>query len=100
MHLFPILKTLIRLQSKYIYILIYFSDIAWIRIFKNGALINEVKEQNINLGMSNRNDAAPNDSIYKINPNTDRDINNEILKNQEEKFEENSNEEINLQYKI
>ena len=47
--------------------------------------------------MPNRNDVVPNDSIIRINPGANKNINIEILKNQEEKIEENSNEEINFQ---
>ena len=47
--------------------------------------------------MPNRNDVVPNDSIIRINYDANKNINIEILKNQEEKIEENSNEEINFQ---
>ena len=94
--MFLILRILIRRQSKNLYILIYFSDIARIRIFKNGVLINEVKEQNINLGMPNQNNVTPNNSIIRINLSPNMNNNIEILKNQEEKINKNFNEENNL----
>ena len=50
--------------------------------------------------MPNRNDVIPNDSIIRINPGANKNINIEILKNQEEKIEENSNEEINKKLKF
>ena len=96
MNLFLILRILIRRQSKNLYILNNFSDIARIRIFKNGALINEVKEQSMNLGMQNQNNVVPNNSIIRINPSSNMNNNIEILKNQEEINDEIFNNENNF----
>ena len=96
MNLFLILRILIRRQSKNLCILNNFSDIARIRIFKNGALINEVKEQGMNLGMQNQNNVAPNNSIIRINPSSNMNNNIEILKNQEEINDEIFNNENNF----
>ena len=96
-HLYLILKISVQQPSNNIYFLIYFSDLARIKIFKGGSLINEIKEKNMNFDMINSNNIALINSIIRINPIKNNNINNIILNDKIEDKNEKSNEDIDFE---